>query len=393
LQNWGPRRSTDREPYLQRRLHLWYELRPPEVDVRNPWADQPSFDIYAFTLPTQNGSVAPARWKSLRDHEERTFAGGRCDFMDRVYFRQEVLTKYEGASGFNVQDDGSVRCSGYWSLDRSTLRIGNELISTAIGDFAEGVPFEEWPHWKQYAVEPPSPETTKVLLQEPTIATVVNSLVNSLGRLNAAFAGMVVSLGLPKATLWRGSLDSLAGRQLKWFYPVTADDDEFLKRATLASTLFIDGLQPASLRSVLTSVGHNLHQSFENPPKTLGSRTLLQRMVLMVLLIAEFQPTIEDLPNLLQLAEGKGKNIDQPDLRAETAKAYQRIRDEFAPLAFLYDLRTHGGLAHPPNKQEAAAAASKLGLPPQNWHRTDYLRRLKLVVESILKICEHFEAV
>lgn len=66
--------------------------------------------------------------------------------MDRVYFRQEVLTKYEGASGFEVGDDGSVSCHNYWGLVRSTARLGNELLATAIGDFAEGVPFEEWLH-------------------------------------------------------------------------------------------------------------------------------------------------------------------------------------------------------------------------------------------------------
>lgn len=66
--------------------------------------------------------------------------------MDRVYFRQEVLMKYEAASGFEVKDDGSVSCYHYWGLARSTARLGNELCSTAIGDFAEGVPFEEWLH-------------------------------------------------------------------------------------------------------------------------------------------------------------------------------------------------------------------------------------------------------
>ena len=56
--------------------------------------------------------------------------------MDRVYFRQEVLMKYEAVSGFEVKDDGS-------GLARSTARQGTELCSTATGDFAEGVPFEE----------------------------------------------------------------------------------------------------------------------------------------------------------------------------------------------------------------------------------------------------------
>jgi hypothetical protein len=36
-------------------------------------------------------------------------------------------------------------------------------------------------------------------------------------------------------------------------------------------------------------------------------------------------------------------------------------------------------------------AAAKLGLPKGNWHRTDYLRLLKLLAESFDRISEHFE--
>ena len=33
-------------------------------------------------------------------------------------------------------------------------------------------------------------------------------------------------------------------------------------------------------------------------------------------------------------------------LQAELEQAYKRVWDEFGPLAYLYDMRTHGGLAH-----------------------------------------------
>ena len=104
---------------------------------------------------------------------------GFCQGRDSevFYFRQEVLTKYEGASGFDVGDNGSVSHYPYWSLVRGNARIGNELIATSIGDFAEGIPFEEWQHWKQYSVEPPSPETINALGQEQTVSSAVNSLV------------------------------------------------------------------------------------------------------------------------------------------------------------------------------------------------------------------------
>jgi hypothetical protein len=89
-------------------------------------------------------------------------------------------------------------------------------------------------------------------------------------------------------------------------------------------------------------------------------------------------------------AESKTKNAVKSDLQTELERLHKRVRDEFAPLAFLYDLRTHGGLAHPPNKDEAATAAAKLGLPKGNWHRTDYLHLLKLITESFDRISEHF---
>ncbi len=392
FQNWGLRQDlTDRTRFLQRRLHLWFEIRPPELSRDDPWAETPSFDPYSLTLPTAAGPVAPARWKHLRDIEKHTFAGNVCDFMDRVYFRQEVLTKYEGAAGYDVKDDGSVSCRHYWGLVRSTSRLGNELVSTAIGDFAEGVPFEEWPHWKQHAVEPPSPETARGLAQEPRIPDAVNSIVHALKRLNAVFAELAAAAGAPADPLWRGSLESLAGRQLKWVYPASAGDDEFLKRATLASTLFLDGLLASPMRSLLSTLGPHLHRTFDKPPQSLGSRNLLQRITLAAVLISRLQPDLAELPVLVQQAEGKAKNA-VPELQADLEALYNQVREAFAPLAFLYDLRTHGGLAHPPGKEEAAEAAANLGLPRENWHRTDYLQLLRLIAGSIDGISEQLEA-
>lgn len=392
LENWGFRKDLLVAPYLLRRLHLWFQIRPPEIDVEDPWAEQPSFDPYSFTLPTRVGPAAPARWVHFRYPEGGTFEGVDCDFMDRVYFRQEVLTKYEGASGFDVEDNGSVSCHDYWGLDRSTARVGNELLATAIGDFAKGVPFEEWPHWKQYAVELPSPETAGALIQEQSVPDAVNSLVKALDTLNTAFAGIAASLLVTiRNPLWRGSLDSLAGRQLKWVYPAVADDNEFLKRATLTSTLVIEELQLAPLRKLLIAVGRNLHMNDKNPSQPLGSRILLQRLTLIAVLIEDFRPNIAGIPVLVRQAEGKAPKADDPDLQAEIERSHQCVRDEFAPLAFLYDLRNYGGLTHTPNKARAATAAKGLGLPEKNWHRTDYLRLLNLVADSVHQISKHLD--
>jgi hypothetical protein len=191
--------------------------------------------------------------------------------------------------------------------------------------------------------------------------------------------------------LWNGSLESLAGRQLKWFYSSNADDDEFLKRATLLSTLVIDELQVPSLRKLLNAIGVNLDKTFEKNSKTLGSRNLLQRLTLIAGLIEDFQPRFEEVPTLIKQAENKALNLVEASLQVELEKLHERVRNEFAPLAYLYDLRTYAGLAHPPDKTKAAEAASLLGLPKGNWHRSNYLHLLNIVANSIASSSAHLE--
>ena len=391
FQNWELRQDTLRTPFLKRRLDLWFEIKPPEINIDDPWADEPPFDPYEFTLPTQGGPVAPARWKHFQPVEGREFEGGSCDFMDRIYFKQEVLTKYEGASGFNILNDASVFYLDYWALSGSTSRLGNELLSTAIGDFAVGVPFEEWPHWKQHAVEPPSLEIINVLWEEQTVPDAVDSLVRQLDTLSVTFESLADAMKVEiQVPLWRGSLESLAGRQLKWVYPATTDDDEFLKRATLISTLVIDGLVPKSLRKLLQAWDDSFHLNDDG--QSLGSRKLLERVTLIAVLIEGFQPTSAEIPRLVQQAEGQASTGDC-DLQAELTRSYENSRAELAPLASLYDLRTHGGFAHPPNKGKVAKALAEIGLPEENWHRTDYLHLLRLVTGSVRQVSDRLAAV
>ena len=315
----------------------------------------------------------------MRFHESHLLPPGSIDQVRR-------------GNWFDVKDDGSVSCQNYWGLRRSTSRLGNELLSTAIGDFAVGVPFEEWPHWKQYAVEPPGVETVKALTQEPEIPEVVNSIVDALKRLNVVFAGVADAVGVTlQEPLWRGSLDSLAARQLKWVYPATAGDDEFLKRALLASTLILDGLQPPSMRALVRTFGTSLHHTLDKDSKPLGSRTLLQRVTLVARIVECLQPDLKELTLVVQQAEGKATNIS-PDLQTELEDLFKQVRNDFAPLAFLYDLRISGGLAHPPSKEVAAAAAANLGLPKENWHRTDFISLLDRISHSLNRISRHFEA-
>ncbi|MBX9877588.1 MAG: hypothetical protein K2Y22_03945 [Candidatus Obscuribacterales bacterium] len=392
IQVCGLRTDITREnPFLQNRLHLWFEIPPPSINLENPWTEAPSFDLHAFTLPTINGLVAPGRFHHEYQSDANAFEGVDCDYLDRIFFRQDVLTKYEGASGFSVGDDGSVVCQDYWGLHRGTMRIGNELISTAIGDFVEGIPFEEWPHWKQYVVEPPSSEIVKSLSDEQTIASAVNRLVSSLEELNEQYKQLSLAFGTAcDKLLWNGSLNSLAGRQIKWVYASNANDEVFLTRATLVSTLVLDELNAESLRNLLNHIAPNLHLNNENPPKSLGSRKLLQRLVLVCLIIQQFKPKSTEIFSLVIEAERK-EDGQLSDLQRELRELNVNVCTVMEPLAFLYDLRLFGGLAHSPNIKNVSSAAASLGLPPRDWHRTHFLNLLNLIRCAILRIGTSFE--
>ena len=78
LQNWGLRRDMGSKSYLQRRLHLWLEIRPPAINAEDPWGEERSFDPFGFTLPTRAGQVCPARWGILRYDGHRNESPVNC---------------------------------------------------------------------------------------------------------------------------------------------------------------------------------------------------------------------------------------------------------------------------------------------------------------------------
>lgn len=301
--------------------------------------------------------------------------------MTRIYFQQEVLSKYEGVAGFDVGDDGSVRCGSAWGLERSTGRIGNELLSTAIGDFAEGVPYREWQHWLQFAVSPPDTGGLTVLRREEPLPESVNRVLRSFMRLNEVFARLVEDrTGTIGDVLWSGSTESLAARQLKWVYPTNAGDDTFMQRATLLSVLVLDELNAKPLRNALQSFATGLHQGSDGNP--LASRRLLQRLVIAATISRKVDPTVNVLADCVRAAEGEVITELDLDVITELKEIGSRVRQRLAPLAHLYDLRNAGGIAHSPDPKKVAATCALIGLPTQDWHRTDYATLLRLVTSS-----------
>ena len=371
---------------LMRRVHLWSFTPPEPIDTQNPWRKQAPFDLGSFLLPTRKGDVAPGRWK-CHHKDDITFEGAECHFMDSVYFRQEVLMKYEGMPNCTIADNGNLHCRSYLVLNRSTRRIGNALLATAIGDFAEGIPWEEWPHWQQHAVPPPSSDDREVIEAEVPIPEAVNSVVRALWRINDAVMLWGSAHGIEACHVWSGSLDSPAGRHLKRIYPDNAGEDHFLERATYLSTLAIEGLNTQALRSAVNLFGSHMHRADPLKKKKsnpLGSRKLLERWLLLSRITVDISPNEGDLPTLVSAAEQQSCPRDfETDLWCELRSLWQGAYDDLAPLAFLYDVRNAAGIAHAPSRERASKAIELLGLPTAGWGRRHYLELLCLLQEAV----------
>ena len=109
----------------------------------------------------------------------------------------------------------------------------------------------------------------------------------------------------------------MAARQLKWVYPVNADDDEFLKRATLLSTLIVDELSSKAMRRMLQLWDENLRFKDAETRQSLGSRKLLERLMLVAAVIEEVNPSQAKVSSLIEQAE----KPDQSSAQARTASS------------------------------------------------------------------------
>ena len=74
-------------------------------------------------------------------------------FLESVYFKEEVLKRYESNKDFRIGDNGTVLFGDQWGLFRGVFRVAKGYIAANLGDLGEGFPNEELEYWKQYNVD------------------------------------------------------------------------------------------------------------------------------------------------------------------------------------------------------------------------------------------------
>jgi len=75
-------------------------------------------------------------------------------FLDLVYFKEEVLKKYESNKDFIIGDNGTVMFGNKWGTFRGVFRVAKGFLAVHLGDMGEGFPDDELSYWKQFNVSP-----------------------------------------------------------------------------------------------------------------------------------------------------------------------------------------------------------------------------------------------
>lgn len=390
IQNWAKPPSSPDEAYLQRRVHRWMVLRPRRVD-RSNWKGRHAhvdFDVAAFTLPTRHGKLAPGRFAEL-DLDHDTFAGAwpvddPPEFMTPVFFDQAVLQRFEQDANYTVDDQGGIHCGCHWGLTRSTRRVGNKWIRSAIGDFAQGVPLEEWPYFQRFAVAFPDRSAMEEADQEVPIPEAVNQLLRTLDSLVRVGDCLAGRLSVEVSPVWeRKGVDAIA--VMKRWMAEFVDKRIVAERVTALSCVVLDGLCRHALMTLCEGVcGMRASAQFREH----GSRKWLEHLA-GIFALARDLGTLDPGELAVPARVGLGWVTPLPEeeeLAAERRRVVRGAREALAPIAVVYDLRTGGGVAHPESHQWENGMRS-LGINNFNLGRRTYLgllSRVQCAVQSIV---------
>lgn len=294
------------------------------------------------------------------------------DFLSVAYFDSRVLKRYEDDKRYRIDDNGGVHYAGVWGIFRGIWRLGDEFIATRVGNVAEGLPYEEWSHWKQNNVDPPSIEEIRELQKIKPIQQLLNVLVSeveSFGKKQLFFmARQGIEVNEPLFKFQSSEQKDEIIKELKKTFTRMATRSEFLNRAVELYKLLIDSLNGRLLASLVDS--YDSTAKFDEQGHLKGSLKLL-------LISLEFQ-TIDRMCRVSGLAEEEIESkvveyysiLQQSYIQAtddflfyEIQRRVKRLREAFHVLFVLYDLRSKAGGAHLGTDREFKRAMNFLGSP------------------------------
>jgi len=358
------------------RLDMFKIIVPPKQRVLGDFGIQATAPKLVFK--TSDGSL-----------EISKTSHGFGTFMAVAYFNSAVLKRYEGDRRYRIDDDGGVHYAGIWGIYRGIWRLGDELIAVHLGDLAEGLPYDEWPHWLQYNVEPISEEELRELQKIQPIQKLLNTLVSEIEafeeRQSFYMAKRNVRISEPIFNFENEEQKQEIIKELKKTFTRETAKAEFLNRMVWLYKLIIDSLSVKTLSSFIDSY---------DPAAKFIDRGGIKKSSSLLLTLLEFQvienacqsfglikeETMTKTKEYHNLLNRKSNQSDDA-LMKEITQKIRHLRENFEIMSVIGKLRSGAGGAHVGSNKEFKQAMAKLSFPAEPHN---FLQVYRLIINRLI---------
>lgn len=186
-------------------------------------------------------------------------------FLDLVFFKEEVLKKYESDKNFRVGDNGTVMFGDKWGTFRRVFRIAKGYIGAHLGDLGEGFPEEELKHWKIYNVNPSIiPVKDRYFDFRETIRRMLHFMKLSNQRIESHIEKFFFDIKIQDKRLF--ILDDVESvlNHIKKIINKNTTIDEFQSRIIFLNILIIETINTNLINTIFKKVDENLCYSYQH---------------------------------------------------------------------------------------------------------------------------------
>lgn len=186
-------------------------------------------------------------------------------FLESVYFKEEVLKKYESNKDFKIGDHGTVLFGYKWGLFRGVYRVAKGYIAANLGDLGEGLPDKELAYWKRFNVPP-----SKIPLEEryfdfrDTIRRMVHFMNNSNEGVENHIRKFYFDVRLTDPKLFDLTQIESTLAHLKKVINKKTTVDEFQARIIFLNILVLESVNTELIKKIFNVISKDLCYSYEN---------------------------------------------------------------------------------------------------------------------------------
>ena len=180
-------------------------------------------------------------------------------FMDIVYFKEEVLKKYEANKKFTIGDNGTVMFGDKWGTFRGVFRVAKGFLAAHLGDIGEGFPNEELKYWKQFNVSPSKiPRKERYFDFRETIRRMLHFMERSNERIERHLTKFFFDLSFTDKRLFKlDDVDNIL-RNLKRVINKNTTIDEFQSRIIFLNILLLETINTELINQIFKKIDKNL---------------------------------------------------------------------------------------------------------------------------------------